>query len=271
MAQQHSDTERDIPLHDAHAHLADARLAGDVDGILGQCSEQGVRGVLVNAARIGEWPTVVELCRHPIVLGAVGVHPFFIEAWHDGVVGELAELVRAEPRLVAIGEIGLDFFHGRKAQARQLEVLAAQLSLARELDVPVVLHNRKSWGEFFGCLRDLGVSELRGVCHHFTGSIEIAGQALDYGLHLSFCGPVTYANARRLKEAAAYVPLERLLSETDTPDLPAARYRGQRSLPFHVIEVVAELARLKDTPVWDVAAQIERNFLDLFDAPGILQ
>ena len=196
------------------------------------------------------------------------MHPFFLEEWREPLPVELRQALRAHGRLRAVGEIGLDFYDGRGDQARQVGALAAQLGVAQELGLPVILHNRKSWSEFFGVLRDLKLGTMRGVCHHFTGSIEIARQALDWGLYLSFCGPLTYPKARRLKEAARFVPLDRMLTETDAPDLPPARYTGGLSLPYHVGEVVSELAVLKGMAPEEIAAQVERNFLALLGLDG---
>ena len=261
-----------MKLYDVHAHLADARILPAAGRVLEDCWDRGVRGILVNAARLDEWPTVVKLAEHRIVHGALGLHPFFVEQWDDTVPQRLRAAFRTSNCLRAVGEIGLDFQVGRGNANAQLEVLAAQLTIAREFGVPVILHNRRSWNEFFGLLRDLGVAELRGVCHHFTGSIDIARHALDRGLYLSFCGPLTYPNARRLKKAAAYVPLERVLTETDTPDLPPQSCRGQQSMPYHVKEVLLELSYQKGLPLETVAEQVEANYLSLLRLPeGLAQ
>jgi len=246
---------------DIHAHLADPRILPLAADILEESRSRGVRGILANAARVGEWPDIVRLTANPLVYGALGLHPFFVEEWYDGLIGDLRRALRAEPRCVAIGEIGLDFYRGRTDAARQMEAFTTQLALARELNLPVILHNRKAWPEFFDVLRQAGLPARGGVCHHFSASIEIARQALDAGLYLSFCGPLTYPNARRLKAVAAYAPLDRVLTETDTPDLPPERYRGQESRPFHVQDVVRELATLRGTTEPAVAQQVETNFL----------
>ena len=252
---------------DIHAHLADPRILPGIDGILADCRRHGVTGILATAARVSEWGAITELSRRAPVYGALGLHPFFLGEWMHDLPERLRDALRGHRRLLAVGEIGLDFFSGRGNQDLQMQVFAAQLSVARDMALPVVLHNRKSWTECFSVLDSLGLSSLRGVCHHFSGSIDTARHALDRGLYLSFCGPLTYANARRLKAAAAYAPLDRILTETDTPDLPAERFRGEHSLPYHVSEVVRELAELKGTPERDVARQVARNFARLLALP----
>jgi TatD DNase family protein len=172
----------------------------------------------------------------------------------------LRDLCRETPRVRAIGEIGLDFLAGREDEARQREVFTRQLVCAVELRLPVILHNRRSWSAFLAIWRDLARDRISGVCHHFSGSTEIARQALDAGLYLSFCGPLTYGNARRLKAAARYVPMDRLLTETDAPDLPPERWRGGLSVPWHVQDVVVEVARLKAIPEPEVIEQVAANF-----------
>ena len=249
--------------YDIHAHLADERILPDLETILRDCRQAGVQGILANSARLDEWPAIVELARTPPVYGALGLHPFFLEEWDEQVPARLEQTLRTHDRLRAVGEIGLDFYPDRAPRDLQIAALSAQLLTAHRLGLPVILHNRKSWSEFFALLNTLDLRTLRGACHHFTGSIEIARQALDRGFYLSFCGPVTYASARRLKAAAAYVPLERILTETDTPDLPPAGFERGYSYPYHVREVVRELARLKGMSEPDVAAHVAANFREL--------
>lgn len=253
-------------IYDCHAHLADARILPGRVAILERSRAHGLRGVLATAARHEEWPLIAALTGEPNVLGAIGLHPFFPEAWAPALAGELRTRLLAEPRLRAVGEIGLDFWSGRATAARQCAMFEAQLAVAGELRRPAVLHNRRSWNEFFALWRGLRPPPPGGVLHHFTGSREIARQALDLGLHLSFCGPLTWPGARRLKEVAAWAPLDRVLTETDTPDLPAEPFRGGFSEPWHAGAVVTELARLRHQPPAQVAAAVAANFLRLFGA-----
>jgi TatD DNase family protein len=248
---------------DIHAHLADARIREELPRILAESRQHGVAAVLACAARPGEWDSIIELAARPGIFGALGVHPFFLEEWHDGLAGLLRAKVSPGSRLPAIGEIGLDFYESRVNAAQQREVLAVQLHVAAEIGVPVIAHNRRSWNDFFAVLKELNLTGLRGVCHHFTGSREVARQVLDAGFHVSFCGPLTYANAHRIKSAASYVPLDRILTETDTPDLPPSGHRGEFSYPWHVRDVAAEIARIKKLTVAEVAGQVLQNFQDM--------
>lgn len=250
-------------LYDAHAHLADARLA-PVERVLDEAAAAGVRGILACAARMGEWDAIAALSRRPGVLGAIGLHPFFVRDAPTDLAARLRQALAAGANLAAVGEIGLDFWEGRSNARAQYDALAAQLGAARDLGLPVVLHNRRSWNEFFAILRDSGIASLRGLCHAFGASREIARKVLDLGLMISFCGPITYPNARRLREAAAYVPLDRVLTETDCPDLPPEPYRGGLSFPWHVRHVVEAIAAVKGLAPATVAEQVEANFAGLF-------
>ncbi len=254
-------------LVDVHAHLADVRLRERLELILAVSEHQGVGGILANAARRTEWSIVCDLSRQPGVFGALGIHPFFPEDWRGETLAELRQALTAPEnrgRVLAVGEIGLDFQYGRDNAEQQLAMFRAQLQLAQELNLPVCLHNRKSWPDFFGVLKELGLSQVRGYCHHFTGSVDIAREALDRGLYLSFCGPVTYPGAHRLHQAARYVPADRMLTETDCPDLPVQRYRRLESRPWHVQFVVQCLAELRNETPERVASQVWANWQRLF-------
>lgn len=253
--------------YDSHVHLADARFAGRSAAVLAEFRAAGGCGLLVVAARRGEWEAVTQLARLPGVWGAVGVHPLYREGW-DPQEGpeQLGVALAADSGLRAVGEIGLDFQYGRADQNEQEELFRSQLAVAAAAGYPVVFHNRRSWREFFAILSELGQT-VRGVCHNFTGSRELAREILDRGLFISFAGPLTYPNARRAREAACYVPPDRLLVETDAPDLPPWPRRAAQSSPADVVRVLDELAGLRASTVPELAARVAVNFADLFLSP----
>jgi TatD DNase family protein len=250
-------------LYDVHAHLADARLDASLERILRDSLAAGVQGILACAARLEEWDAIVSLSRRPGLMGALGLHPFFVDRSPPDLGPRLRQGLASSTGLVAVGEVGLDFWQGRATAPAQLAVLAAQLEVARDLALPVVLHNRRSWSDFFGLLRDCRIDTLRGVCHCFNGSRETARAVLDRGLMVSFGGPITYPTSRRIRAAAAYVPLESTLTETDCPDLPPEPCRGGVSLPWHVRHVVDAIAAVKGLSPAAVAEQVETNFTRL--------
>jgi len=249
-----------IRYYDAHAHLADSRVAAIFPAIMATARQQQVAGIIVTPARRHEWNLVLGMRHEPEIHIALGVHPGFLSNWSQATLCELQQHLQTTPEICAIGEIGLDFTDGRQQQALQIQAFEQQLQLAVDAAKPVILHNRKSWNEFFAIWHRLADGHIAGVCHHFTGSKQIAREALDAGLYLSFCGPLTYTNACRIKAAAAYAPRQRILCESDTPDLPIAAELGAESRPQHVAAIVAELARLQNIEPAAMAEQIEANF-----------
>ena len=250
---------------DCHAHLADARIWDARASWLADCRHHGLVGALANAAQFDEWPRVMQLSQEaPEILPALGIHPFWPEQWTAEAKATLERHLKAN-KLAAVGEIGLDFWNGRGNQALQERAFADQLQLAVQYGLPACIHNRKSCQGFFSILNELRISELRGYCHNFTGSRETARQILDKGLHISFCSPVTYPEAERLRRVSAFVPAERLLVETDAPDLPQMPYRGTFSYPWQTIGVVEALATARGIAPEALAEQIVVNFQGLFN------
>ncbi len=169
--------------------------------------------------------------------------------------------------VVAIGEIGLDYYRDLSPREVQREALARQFALARELDLPIILHNRESHADLVRLLREHGQG-LRGVFHCFIGDQAMARDALDLGFYLSFAGPLTYPKNVELGEVAAWAPLERILVETDAPYLAPTPYRGKRNEPAYVTQVAARLAELRALPIEEVAAATTRNAEALFRLPA---
>lgn len=256
------------PLYDVHAHLADPRLAPILPQVMALSAAKDVRGILANAARRQDWDRVCQLsANHDVVYAALGIHPFYMDDWQDDTPQQLRQAIATPPpgaKIIAVGEIGLDFYDRRDNAAKQLDALAQQLLIAKDFALPVCLHNRKAWPEFFALLKDLRITDLRGYCHHFGASVDIARQVLDHGLYLSFCGPIAAPRSRRIREAARFAPLDRILTETDCPDLPAPQYRDGLSQPWQVHAVVESIAALKGATPEDIAAAIAQNWRRLF-------
>ena len=252
-----------MKLTDCHAHLADARIWDARHAWLDECRRHGLASALANAAQFDEWPRVMELSREvPEILPALSIHPFWPEQWTPEAKAALEGHLKAND-LAAVGEIGLDFWNGRDNQAIQETAFAEQLALAVRYQKPACIHNRKSWQEFFGILKELRLGEVRGYCHNFTGSRETAKQILDRGLLISFCSPVTFPEASRLRSVAAYIPADRLLVETDAPDLPQIPYRGQYTLPWQTIGVIEALSDARKTTPELLAEQIYHSYVGL--------
>lgn len=256
-----------MELVDTHCHLDASEFDADRDRVIGAARTAGVRHQVIPAVDAQGWPGLRELCRmyeglHP----AYGLHPMFLASHRDSHLVELRDWLERE-RPVAVGECGLDFFVeglDREAQERYFE---AQLRLAREFDLPVIVHARRAVDAVIAAVRRIG--GLRGVVHSFPGSEEQARQLWKLGFLLGLGGPVTYERANRLRRLVAGMPLEFLLLETDAPDQPDAEIRGQRNEPARLRDVLRVIAELRGEDEGRVAAATTANAQRLFGLPGL--
>ena len=253
------------PLVDSHVHTDDARLAPDRDAVLARARAANVVAQVVPAVSARLWPRVREVCAaDPALHACYGLHPCFHDEHTDGHVGELAAWIGRE-RPVAVGECGLDYFVPGADKARQQHLFAAQLALAREFDLPVVVHARRAVEDVIRMVRASG--HYRGVVHSFNGSEQQAHRLIDLGYRLSFGGAVTYARARRLRALVATLPLDALMLETDAPDQPDAAHEGMRNEPAWLGDVWRSVAALRAEPADRIARATTANAAALFDLP----
>jgi TatD DNase family protein len=257
---------------DSHCHLAGEEFATDLPAVVARARAAGVRGALcilasgdeAEAARAGR---VLEAW--PDVRFAAGIHPHQAGEWAGRIEDALATLraALAACRAVAVGEIGLDYHYDFAPRDVQQAVFAAQVRLARERRLPVIIHTREAADDTFRVLRDEGGGEVRGVFHCFTGDAAMAAEAVALGFHVSFAGIVTFPRAASLREAAGVVPADRLLAETDAPYLAPVPWRGKRNEPAYVARVYETLAEVRGEPSAAVRERIGANFHDLFGVP----
>ena len=247
---------------DAHAHLTDRRFAADVTEVLERARKAGIQRVLTAAEDVASSEDALALAAdHDDVRIAVGVHPHRAASWGPDALDRLTELAR-DPRVVAIGEIGMDF-SGRSAPPDVQEAaFRGQLALAALLDLPVVIHVRDA-GEKVRAILGEGAL-VRGMVHCYSEGPEELTAWLDLGLDLSFAGTLTYPGSDRLRAAAAGVPADRLLAETDAPYLAPQNARGRRNEPLYVAATHAALARERGVDIGDLAAKIAQNAKTLF-------
>ena len=263
-------------LVDSHAHLTDKRLRSDLRGVLARAEAAELAAIITVGADPADSRAVAtlvaELRRSPVpagkdarptVFGTVGVHPHDAKLVTDEVLAELATLAAGEG-IVAIGEIGLDFYRDLSPRDQQERAFVQQIHLAREVGLPLVVHSRDAHEQTLALLEREGGGELRGVMHCFSGDMAIAERTLALGLHIGIAGPVTYPSARELAEVAAHVPLDRLLVETDCPYLAPQRYRGQRNEPAYVIYVAERIAELRGISFDEVARATTATVAALF-------
>lgn len=250
---------------DSHCHLNYEGLAEDQAGVLARARAAGVEAMLNIATRSSEWDEVLALAeREPDVFASVGVHPHDADT-HPDVEAETLVARAAHPKVIGIGETGLDFYYDRSDRDRQRASFRAHIAAARETGLPLIVHTREAEADTGEILTgEMGKGRFAGVIHCFTASQAFAEAALDLGLYISLSGIVTFRNARALQETARTIPLDRLLIETDSPFLAPVPHRGRKCEPAFVADTARFLAGLRDESVETLAAATAANFRALF-------
>lgn len=252
-------------LFDSHCHLENERFECDLDAVLERMAENGVTRCLLAGSDMYTSERIVSLTMElPTAYGAVGIHPHEARYFRDSDLSLMADWLTL-PRVVAVGEIGLDYYYDHSPRSLQREVFEKQLHFAYERKVPVILHIRDAHGEMLEILRTQHKKLPAGVLHCFSGSVESAKQYLDMGFYLSFAGPVTFKNATNLARVAAYCPQERLLVETDSPYLAPAPMRGKRNEPAFVRFVAQKVAEIRGIELEELSEITTRNTCRLFE------
>lgn len=253
-------------LIDTHCHLDFERFDADRTAVVARALAAGVQRIIVPGIDLENCPAVLAVAaRFPSVLAAVGIHPNSSAGWQTDWLDQIRAWA-ADEHVVAIGEIGLDYYWDLAPQKMQQQAFAAQLALAAELDLPVIVHNREASADV---LRLLAGSPLAGrlragVLHSFSGTWAAAEQALALGFYLGFTGPVTFKKADELRDVLVRMPLERLLVETDAPFLAPHPHRGKRNEPAYVALVAERIAAVRGLPVAEVAEITSANAIRLF-------
>lgn len=252
-----------MALVDSHCHLDGTKFAGDLDAVLGRAAEAGVTRLL--AIGTGDGPPELDCAvrlaeKYPQMLATVGVHPHEAAKVTAQTFDDLRALGRHE-KVVAFGEIGLDYHYDFSPREIQKEVFVEQLRIARELDLPIVIHTREAWEDTMAVLRQHWNGP--GVMHCFTGTPTQAQQALDMGFHLGFGGVLTFRTAEDVRESARITPDDRLLVETDAPYLAPIPWRGKRNEPSFMVETVRKLAEVRGVTAEHIAAVTAANFAAL--------
>ena len=254
-------------LFDSHCHLEDERFAGETDALLARMKRAGVEKCICAGSDMPSCEKIVALAEaRPMIYGMVGVHPQEADRFEDGQLERMAAWLRS-PKIVGVGEIGLDYYYENAPRDVQKVALAKQLLFAKEQNVPVAFHIRDAHGDMLDLLRAHRNELPRGVLHCYSGSVDSAREYLDMGFYLSFAGPVTYKNAKTPQEAAAYCPLDRLLVETDSPYLAPVPLRGQRNEPSYVRYVAEKIAALRGVSVEALEEATWQNTCRLYRIP----
>ena len=250
-------------IFDSHAHYDSSKFNEDREELLNSMQENGIGTILNSGA---SWKSVTEVVKlaekYPFMYAAAGLHPDEVGDLNE----ERFEFLKSQcqhEKVVAVGEIGLDYYWDNESHDVQKKWFIRQLELARELDLPVIIHSRDAAADTLEIMKEYGQG-LRGVIHCFSYSIELAREYVKMGFHIGIGGVVTFKNGRKLKEIAAEIPLDRILLETDCPYLAPVPFRGKRNCSIYISYVAEEIANLKGISCEEVIAQTEKNAKELF-------
>lgn len=251
-------------LVDSHCHLDFPELAADIPNLLKTMQENRVGWALCAGVTLERFPAMLAIVKdHPNLFAAVGVHPDTEEDAREADLDTLLELAD-DPKVVAIGETGLDYYRLHGDLEWQRERFRTHIRASITCRKPLIIHTRSAASDTLRVLKEEGAEAVGGVFHCFTEDAEVARQALDLGFHISFSGIVTFKNAVELKSVAKSVPLDRLLVETDSPYLAPVPYRGKTNQPAYVFHVAEEIARLREVSLETIMTATTDNFFRLF-------
>lgn len=251
-------------LFDTHAHLDDDRFESDRDEVINQCRQDGVELILNAGSNVETSVKSISLAnKYDFIYAAAGVHPHDAAKMDEKTADVLAAL--AENRKVrAIGEIGLDYHYDLSPREVQKRRFVEQIDLARQLKLPIIVHDREAHGDVMEIFKKSRINEVGGVLHSFSGSVEMAMECLKLGLYLSISGPVTFNNTKKTIDVVKEVPLDMLLIETDSPYLTPVPNRGKRNYPGYVRLVAEKIAEIKGISFEEVAQKTMENGKRLF-------
>ena len=260
--------EKIFEIIDTHCHMDLVQFSSDLDGILDRSRSSGVTDFVVPGFLHSGWERILEICKtRPCMHPSLGLHPAYLELHGDEHIEELKGLSRRE-RLVAIGEIGLDFQAGRERYREQQDLFERQLSIADEADLPVLLHVRKAHDQVLATIRRRKFDN-GGIVHAFNGSRQQADHYIRMGFKLAYGGTLTYDRASRIRKLARELPLAAIVLETDAPDIPLATRRGEINSPEYLPEILDTLALLRSEPKEEIAARTSVNVRQVLDLAGV--
>lgn len=257
-------------LTDSHCHLYFDVYNEDQDDVITQAWNAGVERMLVPGIDLPTSEAALKLAGEKMgVYAAAGIHPNNVHGWDDNTLEKLEKLV-ANPKIVAIGEIGLDYYWDRTPQDLQHEIFRAQLDLAKRMNLPVVIHTRNKQEQDRQCMLDMMMilkefdTTIQGVLHSFSGNLRELKRALDLDFYIGISGPVTFKNAHGLRSIVSTLPLDRLLIETDSPFLSPHPYRGKRNQPSYIAIIAGKIAEIFDRAASEIAEITSANARKLF-------
>ena len=242
-------------LIDTHAHID---MLEDMEGAIKNAFDNNVKKIILPCAYPKDIEKIYEIAqRHDNVFGLLGVHPSEAQDWEDSLINKIKEYAK-NPKIVGIGEIGLDYYWDKSFNDIQKDVFIKQIKLANELNLPICIHDREAHKDTFDILKEHNKNSTV-VMHCFSGSVEFARECIKEGWYLALGGVVTFKNAVKMKEVAKDIPLDRLLLETDCPYLTPVPFRGKENQPAYVNYVAEEIAKIRELPVEEIAQITSQN------------
>ncbi len=252
-------------LFDSHAHIDDNRYSRDRDLVLEHARDNGVKYILNPGADLNSSIAAVNLAeKYDMIYAAVGVHPHDAKNMDENTLAILKSLTNRN-KVVAIGEIGLDFYRDLSPRQEQEKWFKKQIELAQEVKLPIIIHSRDAHGKVFDILKEYNAGDMGCVMHCYSSSVELAREYIKMGVYISLAGPITFKNAARAYDLAKEIPLEWLLIETDAPYLTPEPHRGKRNEPAYVRYVAEQVARAKGISLQEVSEQSTENAKKLFN------
>jgi TatD DNase family protein len=249
---------------DSHAHLDDERFNEDREELINSLYENGIETVLNPGADLNTSKAAVELAdKYSFIYAAVGCHPHDSKFMNDETMNIFRELAKNK-KVIGIGEIGLDYYYDNSDRDTQRIWFREQIRLAKELDIPYIVHDRDAHEDVFKIMKEEHYSGTRGILHCYSSSVEMAREFVKLGFYISLGGPVTFKKAKTSKLVAKEIPLDRLLIETDCPYLTPEPFRGKRNEPKYVKYVAEEIAAIKEVSIDVIAEKTSENFRKLF-------
>lgn len=252
-----------MEIFDTHAHYADSAFDGDREQVLAELPGKGVKLVMLAASGLDDSRDNVLLAqKYDYIYASVGVHPESVDETPADYIGTLRELIASEPKIKAVGEIGLDYHYEGYDREKQIRFFREQLELAKELDMPVIVHSRNAAEDTVEILKEYCP---KGVVHCFSGSAETAREIVKTGMYIGFTGVLTFKNAKKALKALEAVPMDRLLMETDCPYMAPEPFRGSRCDSSMIAYTAAKAAEIKGIPVEELLEITCRNGMKMYD------
>ena len=250
---------------DSHAHLDDKRFDTDRDELINSLSDNGIEAVLNPGADLKSSKNALFLAeKYPFIYAAVGCHPHDTKYMNDDTMNKFKEMAKIN-KVIAIGEIGLDYYYDNSDRDTQKKWFREQIRLAKELDLPYIVHDRDAHEDILNIMKEEHYDGARGILHCYSGSVELSREFIKLGFYISLAGPVTFAKARVPKLVAKETPFDKLLIETDSPYLTPEPFRGKRNEPKYVRYVAEEIAKIRNVSIDEVAEKTKKNFKTLFE------